>query len=141
MSVLLSRKSDIEDMLAHEHGYTPPHSQAINPLNHLAAMALADIRDGIHQSEMRTDAQVIDLRDSSEIAEQPSPCETTAISFEELRSSSGSIGKSGHIQLLCQKGPRAFEAAYFMKASGFTDISYIGGGVQLLNRILDKDID
>jgi NADPH-dependent 2,4-dienoyl-CoA reductase/sulfur reductase-like enzyme/rhodanese-related sulfurtransferase len=141
MSIYLSQDSRIEDLLSHEHAYTPPHSQALNPLNHLAAMALADIKDGIHQSKIREDAQVIDLRDSAEIEGQPPPCDTIAIPFEELRFLMGNIDKSRHIQLLCQKGPRAFESAYLLKSSGFNDLSYIGGGVQLINSILDKDVE
>jgi rhodanese-related sulfurtransferase len=104
-------------------------------------MALADIRDGIHQLNIQAGAQVIDLRDASEIEEQPSPCDTIAIPFEELRSLIGTIDKSQHIQLLCQKGPRAFESAYLLQAAGIRDISYIGGGVQLVNAVLDKDMD
>jgi rhodanese-related sulfurtransferase len=141
ISVYLTHRSKIEDLLAHEHAYTPPHSQAINPLNHLAAMALADIRDGIEQSKLNPGAMVIDLRDTSEIEAQPVPFETIAIPFEDLRTSMNGIDKSAQIQLLCQKGPRAFESAYLLKAAGFSDVSYIGGGVQFVNTVLDRDVD
>ncbi len=149
-SIYLKNKSGVEDLLNFEHSYTPPHSSPMNPLNYLSAMAFEQERNGIlclnpqellNQEDFNTtktrDYQFIDLREENEIEQAPIPFKTKQIPINEIRQRKNEIDLGERLVFICQKGPRSYEFAKYFDSIGAKNVSYLGGGVQLLYRLLD----
>lgn len=138
-SVYLSKGGTIDDLMDFEHCYNPPQSSPINPLNNLAYIADAEL-NGIKQIDFtklsECDFQIVDLRDESEIEESPFQESTLKINYMELRTEYTKLVKDKPIVLICQKGPRSYESAVFLKHMGYK-VYYLGGGVHLADGVLD----
>ena len=136
-SVIASFSGSVYDLMDFEHAYTPPHSGPINPLNYLAYMAVNQDSDNIHALSVRDyntyEATIIDVREADEVAAIPLDKFSLQIPLKEFRSSISEFDKSKKYLIVCQKGPRSYELARFMINSGFDNVAYLAGGVQLLS--------
>ena len=115
-----------------EHAYTPPHSGPMNPLNNLGAMALAQDKDGIKclSGKEVTDfeGQYIDVREANEIAAYPFGEPALEYNMNVYRQHLGELDKDKPVMVVCQKGPRSYEAARTLLNKGFKSVCYLGGG-------------
>lgn len=146
-SVLLAGKKTIFDLHDLEHAYTPPHSGPISPLNFLGYIAVSHVEDGIHCLMPKSlnlnefKGKIIDLREESEINDHDTNFESIKINISDLRNRLDDFDKNENIIFVCQKGPRSNEAARIFKNMGFKNISYLGGGLQMMDQLTDSVID
>jgi len=141
---LLANGKTVHDLINVEHSYTPAHSSPISPLNYLGYMVLNQEEDGVNictfNSLSKFDGLVLDVREEEEII--------SSLDFEKLTNSplSSFTTKLQEINLtqpttvICEKGPRAYEAARLLKNKGHKDIQYFGGGVTLLDEIITEKV-
>lgn len=143
MSVFLQRKADLEDLLAYEHGYAPPFSEALDPLYHLAAQALAKGRGRRYLAPgdfaTTADTVLLDVREPDEAAQEPIPAAvlesfltSRCIPIGHLSERLANLDPGQPIAVLCKRGPRAYQAAHILNRHGFTQVTVLGGGLQAL---------
>ena len=131
-SELLAERKTVEALLDVEHGYTPAHSSPISPLNHLGAMACNQELDGVRNlspSQVASfEGTIIDVRESSEAESLPFPGKFIQISLSDLRTRLNDFAPDEAFLFVCEKGPRAYEAARVFLNRGYKNVSYLGGG-------------
>ncbi len=138
-SVLLSQKKTVEDLVNLEHCYEPVHSSPISLLNYLGSMAIDQEKDGvinagpIYASSFK--GTFVDLREYAEVDTSPFPEKSVHIPSLELRGKINDFDLNQQIMFVCGKGPRGYEAARIFLNNGFKNVSYLGGGSFLYNRI------
>jgi NADPH-dependent 2,4-dienoyl-CoA reductase/sulfur reductase-like enzyme/rhodanese-related sulfurtransferase len=140
MSALLQHNATLESVLDFEHGYAPPYSEALDPLYHLAAMALAKIRgisfiSPVDLSEMSQESIIwLDVREPSEIESEPwdicGKDNYFNIPLDELRNRIDELDKNRKIVIVCKRGPRSYQAAVILKQADFESVDIIGGGYE-----------
>lgn len=145
-SELLSQNKNVEDLMNLEHGYTPAHSSPLSPLNYLGYMAVNQETDGVKNCSPAMlssfNGSLIDVR-------EPVEAEAAAVDLPALNSG----GRIIHVPLsqlrlrlnefeadkpamcVCERGTRAYEAARLLMNNGFKNVSYLGGGLLLYNKI------
>ncbi|MBI5533825.1 MAG: FAD-dependent oxidoreductase [Deltaproteobacteria bacterium] len=128
---LLLKRGTIEDLIDAEFGYAPPYSSPLDPLHELAALAIAQEREGLRAiapSESLRGRLVVDVRQLTETDEHPFRCShLLPVPLGELRKCMDELPESEMV-LMCEKGPRAIEAARFLMGMGRRNICYAGGG-------------
>ena len=145
-SELLSHNGKIEDLLNVEHSYTPAHSSPISPLNYLGYMAINQEKDGVKNYNpfllSSFNGIFIDVREPSEIESTKFsfhadrfPGKSIQIPLSELRLKLNDFDLDEPIMCVCEKGTRAYEAARIFINYGYKNISYLGGGYLLCNKI------
>ncbi len=131
-SELLTQRKSVETLLDVEHGYTPAHSSPISPLNHLGAMACNQEMDGVRNlSPLQVtsfEGTIVDVRESSEAESHPFPGKFIQISLSDLRTRLNDFAPDEPFLFVCEKGPRAYEAARVFLNRGHKNVSYLGGG-------------
>lgn len=141
-SIFASDKKTAFDLLNFEHAYTPTHSNPMNPLNFLGAMAISQEKDGVicanPQEITNFNGQILDVREKEEINSIKCDGNVIETSIIEFRNKIMELDKTKPLLVVCQKGPRSYEVARFCKNSGFIDVKYLGGGLHLAKLILDK---
>ena len=140
-SVFASNGMTCYDLIDFEHAYTPTHSGPMNPLNSLGAMAISQ-EEGI-QCISYLDAkdfigQIIDLREEVEIQANPYAENAVFYSIMDYRMHFNEFDKDKPLLVVCQKGPRSYEAAISFIQNGFKDVRYLGGGVQMAQQLLEE---
>jgi len=144
-SVHLQYKATIDNLLDFEHGYSPPYSEALDPLHHLAGMAKAklegyeianpeEIRNYLEDSIIR-----LDVRETDEANAEPAPLKSNGETFpiktiplKELTNRLDELDRNKEIHIICKRGVRSYQAARILKSAGFERIKILGGGVQAL---------
>lgn len=138
-SVLLSKGSDYKSLLNFEHSYTPPHASPINPLNYLGGIIELQERFSVEPispiilPDVAKDWTMVDLRKEIEMLEMPFNQEAIHIIFDNLLDELNKLEGLDRIVCVCQKGTRSLQAAISLKHLGKRNVSYLAGGVQLLN--------
>ncbi len=144
-SAFLNFGATVEDLLDFEHGYAPPYSEALDPLHHLAGIAIACeagyefISPDACSNMDKTNSVIIDVREAEEFAAEPlsdngTPIEGVInIPLMSLRERTTEIDSGKDIYILCKRGVRSYQAACILKAAGFEKVKIIGGGVQATN--------
>ncbi len=138
-AVLLSHGGTIADLRDIEHCYTPAHSSPVSPLNYLGFMAIDQEIDGIRSVSPLDAASfrgtMIDVRESAETAAFPFAENSVRIPLSELRSRADDYAADEPVLFVCEKGPRAYEAARIFSNSGHTNVSYLGGGNLMYSKV------
>lgn len=137
-SVFLQNESSVDDLLDFEHGYAPPYSEALDPLHHLAGVAIAAqkgtklIGPGrLAREAVSPQATWLDVRETEEVEANPwlSPNgQTINIPLGELRSRVPELDKEKPVVVICRRGPRSYQALLILEAAGFKDVCLLGGG-------------
>lgn len=131
-SELLANKKTVFDLINLEHGYTPPHSSPISPLNYLGSMVINQEKNrvkNINPNQVPSfDGIFIDLREPLEIEASGFSDKVIPIPLSEIRAHRDKFELSQPIMFLCEKGPRSYEAARIFMNYGYNNISYLGGG-------------
>ncbi len=139
-SILLSQNKKVEDLVDVEHGYTPAHSSPISPLNYLGYMAINQEKDGIinqNPSQISNfEGIFIDVREPSEVEALNFPGKSVQIPLSNLRQRIKDFELNQQIMFVCEKGTRAYEAARMFINYGYKNVSYLGGGNIIYNKIM-----
>ncbi len=142
-SFMLSKSCTVDCLLDFEHAYNPPHSGPVNALNYLGAMAVAAEEQGVQclnpAHEAGESAILLDVRENTEAKARPLTEKSIHIPLGSLRDELIQLEKNREYILICQKGSRSYEAAVILKAAGFGNVSYLGGGLSLKNGITDDN--
>src|SRR3989339_762718 len=139
-SVLISNGATANDFLDVEHAYTPPHSSPLNPLNSLGAMAISQEEGGIKALNPllleQFDGNILDIREPFEISNTPLGKDAKEYPIMEYRNQINEFDKDEPLLIICQKGPRSYEAVRTFINAGFSNVQYIGGGYQFSKVII-----
>ncbi len=135
-SSFLQKRSTLYDLLDFEHGYAPPYSEPVDPLHHLAAMAIAKSR-GVNFTapgvDFPADALVLDVREEHEVSSSPWPAdggrEVIRIASGDLRRRIDELDRSRTVYIVCGRGSRSYQAALVLRHAGFERVFVVGGGV------------
>jgi NADPH-dependent 2,4-dienoyl-CoA reductase/sulfur reductase-like enzyme/rhodanese-related sulfurtransferase len=136
-SSFLQRRGNIEDLLDFEHGYAPPYSEALDPLHHMATVAIAQ-ESGVQfvspGAKFPEDAVYLDVREEEEASAGPwtlaGAQKAVNIPLGELRSRVDELDRASRILLICRRGPRSYQASMILAQAGFKNVQVIGGGTQ-----------
>jgi NADPH-dependent 2,4-dienoyl-CoA reductase/sulfur reductase-like enzyme/rhodanese-related sulfurtransferase len=139
-SLLLAQWRSLDDFLDFEHVYAPPFAEAVNPLFHMASMAMAQARGfdfigpDCFVSKARSTQIWLDVREPDESTAEPITLDgggkVVCIPLGELGEKIQRLDCSARITIICKRGPRAYQAAVILRAAGFKNVSILGGGVQ-----------
>jgi NADPH-dependent 2,4-dienoyl-CoA reductase/sulfur reductase-like enzyme/rhodanese-related sulfurtransferase len=146
-SALLQKGGRLGDLLDFEHCYAPPFSDALDPLHHMAGIALATARHsrfvGPGSVAIDPDTLVLDVREEEEAEKGPlTAAEALAgsspvvIPLTQLRKRLGeleSLVESRHprrILVVCARGPRSYQASLVLNEAGFGGVEVLAAGLQ-----------
>ncbi len=133
-TLMLKNKADAYDLIDAEHAYTPTHSSPVSPLNNIGAMIINTDVDDIVAADYHVMPDLpgifLDVREKAEAEAYPFGKECRMIQIEELRGRIGELPKDEQINIICQRGPRSYEAARLLKNSGFEKVVYLCGGME-----------
>lgn len=140
-SALMQNKANLRDMLEFEQGYAPPFSEALDPLHHMAAIALSKI-DGVSfikpgggSTESEKNTIWVDVRELAESEAEPWPESQGGSNFirvplNDLREATDKFKDAKKIIIVCKRGVRSYQAANILRNAGYNNVHIIGGGYQ-----------
>jgi len=141
-SSFLQNKATVKNLLDFEQGYAPPYSDAIDPLFHMATMAIAQskginfINPGTDFKSLNDELLWLDVRETEEAESEPWPLADKnnyiSIPSNELINRLNEIERDKKIMIICKRGPRAYQTSLILKHAGFKDVNIIAGGVMAL---------
>jgi NADPH-dependent 2,4-dienoyl-CoA reductase/sulfur reductase-like enzyme/rhodanese-related sulfurtransferase len=136
---LLTNKKTVHDLIDLEHAYTPAHSSPVSPLNFFGYMILNQENDGVngcHFSSLDSfDGLILDVREEEEIDNSFDFYDTLNIPLSTFRSELHEIKIDEPTVVVCEKGPRSYEAAKLLNNKGIKKVKYLGGGAAFYNEI------
>ncbi|MDY7033629.1 MAG: FAD-dependent oxidoreductase, partial [Thermodesulfobacteriota bacterium] len=135
-AALLKNKGRLEDLLDMEFAYAPPYAPAVDPLFSLGCAARNSLLEGVEALSPQIsldDKLIIDVRTAQEFENKPfQKGETLNIPYERIRERGQEILKDKDLICVCSKGVRSAESLRILKEKGFSNVSYIGGGVFMI---------
>ncbi len=148
VAVLLRHGVDVDEVCSLETGYAPPFASAMDVINN-AGNALDNVLAGHNRPIDSADFlfefghkknRVLDIRGEKEAA--PFKAKYGDLWFniplEQLRKRVGEIKKDESFFLLCDTGPRSYEAQVFLSSQGITNTRNIQGGFAMI-KLTDPD--
>ena len=136
---LLANKKTAIDLINTEHAYTPANSSPISPLTFLGYMIINQEKDGVgncsFDSLASRDGLVLDVREEDEIDNSFDFYDTLNIPLSSFRSELPEIKINEPAVVVCEKGPRSYEAARLLKNKGIKNVQYLGGGAVFYTEI------
>ncbi len=146
-SALLQNSGRLDDLLDFEHCYAPPFSEALDPLHHMAGIALATVRTtrfaGPGSRKIGDDTLVIDVREEEEAEKGPltetallAGTDPVVIPLTQLRrrlddfTNLVETRKPERILVVCARGPRSYQAALILSQAGFDGVEVLAAGLQ-----------
>jgi len=128
-SSVLLRGGQVADLLDLEFAYAPPFASALDPLHHLAAMAMAHEQDGIEAlgPEEPVIGTCVDLRSVNESKAAPSEEAAMHVPMQELWEREAELPE-GDLSLLCERGPRSMDAVRGLVGKRAARVVYLAGG-------------
>jgi NADPH-dependent 2,4-dienoyl-CoA reductase/sulfur reductase-like enzyme/rhodanese-related sulfurtransferase len=148
VAVLLKHGVTVDDICNLEAGYAPPYASAMDAINN-AGNALDNILCGLNTPIDVSDfldrfrlgqAKVLDTRggaDASPFIEKYG-AQWLNIPQDELRLRIGEIPRDQTLYLICDTGPRSYEAQVFLATKGVENTRNIQGGFAMV-RMTDPD--
>jgi rhodanese-related sulfurtransferase len=134
-SSFLQNNANVSDLINFEHGYAPPYAEALDPLHHLAGVAIAqekgmDFIGPGQEIDRIPDPIWLDVREIEEAKEAPiiKDEEVINIPIGELRKLLDKFDQKRNIIVICRRGPRSYQAALILKAAGFDKVHVYAGG-------------
>ncbi len=145
LAVLLQHGVDVDEVCGLEVGYAPPFASAMDVINN-AGNALDNILSMQNRPVDAADflvefaagkAKVLDVRGAREAAPfiEKYGDKWINIPQAELRRRAESIAKSEPLFLLCDTGPRSYEAQVFLNSKGIRNTKNIQGGYAMIKVI------
>jgi pyruvate/2-oxoglutarate dehydrogenase complex dihydrolipoamide dehydrogenase (E3) component/rhodanese-related sulfurtransferase len=144
-SLLLSQGKTVYDLISVEQSCDTARSLPFSILNYLAFMAINQEEDGIKNIDpvnaSSFQGTFIDLREKYEIDLAPFPEDSIYIPLAELNKRMRDFDLDQELMFVCGKGPRGYEAARLFKNKGYKNVSYLGAGSFLYNKIIKSQSD
>ena len=142
VAVLLQHGLDVDEVCSLETGYAPPFASAMDVVNN-AGNALDNILAGhnrpIDAADFlfefnHKDIRVLDIRGEKEAApfKEKYGNRWCNIPLDQLRKRVGEISVNETLFLLCDTGPRSYEAQVFLSSQGITNTRNIQGGFAMI---------
>lgn len=142
VAVLLKHGLDVDEVCSLETGYAPPFASAMDVINN-AGNALDNILAGrnlpIDSADFlaefhHKDIRVLDVRGAKEAApfKEKYGNRWLNIPQDQLRKRVGEIPKDESFFLLCDTGPRSYEAQVFLSSQGIINTRNIQGGFAMI---------
>jgi NADPH-dependent 2,4-dienoyl-CoA reductase/sulfur reductase-like enzyme/rhodanese-related sulfurtransferase len=142
IAVLLKHGLDVDEVCSLETGYAPPFASAMDVINN-AGNALDNVLAGSNRPidaadflfEFRhKDIRVLDIRGEKEAApfKEKYGSRWFNVPQDQLRKRVGEIPKNEQFFLLCDTGPRSYEAQVFLSSQGITNTQNIQGGFAMI---------
>jgi NADPH-dependent 2,4-dienoyl-CoA reductase/sulfur reductase-like enzyme len=148
IAVLLRHGLDVDEVCSLETGYAPPYASAMDVINN-AGNALDNILAGhnrpIDSADFlfefgHKDIRVLDIRGEKEAAPFKEKYGNRWLNIPQgqLRKRVGEIPRDELFFLLCDTGPRSYEAQVFLSSQGITNTRNIQGGFAMV-KLTDPD--
>ena len=148
VAVLLRHGVDVDEVCSLETGYAPPFASAMDVINN-AGNALDNILAGhnrpIDAADFlfefgHKDIRVLDIRGEKEATpfKEKYGSQWFNIPQDQLRRRVGEVAKDEQFFLLCDTGPRSYEAQVFLSSRGITNTRNIQGGFAMV-KLTDPD--
>jgi NADPH-dependent 2,4-dienoyl-CoA reductase/sulfur reductase-like enzyme len=142
IAVLLKHGLDVDEVCSLETGYAPPFASAMDVINN-AGNALDNVLAGSNRPidaadflfEFRhKDIRVLDIRGEKEAApfKEKYGSRWFNLPQDQLRKRVGEIPKNAQFFLLCDTGPRSYEAQVFLSSQGIINTKNIQGGFAMI---------
>jgi NADPH-dependent 2,4-dienoyl-CoA reductase/sulfur reductase-like enzyme len=142
IAVLLKHGLDVDEVCSLETGYAPPFASAMDVINN-AGNALDNVLAGSNRPidaadflfEFRhKDIRVLDIRGEKEAApfKEKYGSRWFNLPQDQLRKRVGEIPKNEQFFLLCDTGPRSYEAQVFLSSEGIINTKNIQGGFAMI---------
>lgn len=142
VAVLLKHNISVDDVCSLETGYAPPFASAMDAINN-AGNALDNILNGLNvpmdaydflDDFRNREVRVIDIRGTKEAAPFLSKYGQRWINIpqDELRSRYHEIPEDESFFLICDTGPRSYEAQVFLTSKGRKKTRNIQGGIAMV---------
>lgn len=142
VAVLLGHGVDVDEICSLETGYAPPFASAMDVINN-AGNALDNILAGGNRPIDAADflyefahkpTRVIDIRGEKEAAPFKAKYGDRWLNFpqDQLRHRFVEIPKDESFFLLCDTGPRSYEAQVFLTSQGVTNTRNVQGGFAMI---------
>jgi len=142
IAVLLKHGLDVDEVCSLETGYAPPFASAMDVINN-AGNALDNVLAGSNRPidaadflfEFRhKDIRVLDIRGEKEAApfKEKYGSRWFNLPQDQLRKRVGEIPKNEQFFLLCDTGPRSYEAQVFLSSQGIINTKNIQGGFAMI---------
>lgn len=148
IAVLLRQGLDVDEVCSLETGYAPPFASAMDVINN-AGNALDNILAGRNQpidvadflyEFARRNVRVLDIRGEKEATpfKKKYGEKWLNIPQNQLRKRVSEIPRDEPFFLLCDTGPRSYEAQVFLNSQGLTNTRNIQGGLAMI-KVTDPD--
>jgi pyruvate/2-oxoglutarate dehydrogenase complex dihydrolipoamide dehydrogenase (E3) component/rhodanese-related sulfurtransferase len=138
-SNLLANFETAYQLINLEHAYTPAHSSPVSPLNYLGYMIINQEKEGLKDIKPLDvpgfEGSVLDVREDYEVALHAELKKAQNIPLSKLRSCIDDIELDKPVMCFCEKGPRSYEAARYLKNHGHENAKYLSGGLHFYNEI------
>ncbi len=142
IAVLLRHGVDVDEVCSLETGYAPPFASAMDVINN-AGNALDNVLAGSNRPVDAADflyefahkgTRVLDIRGEKEAApfKEKYAARWVNIPQDQLRRRVAEIPGDEQFFLLCDTGPRSYEAQVFLNGRGLTNTRNIQGGLAMI---------
>jgi NADPH-dependent 2,4-dienoyl-CoA reductase/sulfur reductase-like enzyme/rhodanese-related sulfurtransferase len=142
VAVLLKHGLDVDEVCSLETGYAPPFASAMDVINN-AGNALDNVLAGYNRTIDAADflfefdhkdVRVLDIRGEKEAAPFKAKYGDRWFNVpqDQLRRRVGEIPRDELLFLLCDTGPRSYEAQVFLSSQGITNTRNIQGGFAMI---------
>lgn len=132
----------LEDIVGLDLGYAPPFSTAIDLSAHAANALLnkiSGLAQGVSAQEFlttlanRQNVCIVDVRTEDEVEDNPIPyANKLEIPLNKLAQQWQELPPDTKLVTVCELGIRSYEAACLLSGKGYTDVSYLEGGLSVL---------
>jgi rhodanese-related sulfurtransferase len=132
LATAIAGRMTVFDLESLDLAYSPPFGSANDPVNTAGFVADHVVRGDvatISPEDWKPSGEfLLDVRESSEVAESGLLQNAVHIPLGELRDRLGELPRDRRILVYCQKGQRGYLATCALKGSGFKDVANLRGG-------------
>ncbi len=136
VAAVMRRGGTLQDLFDVEPAFSPAINAAVDPVQHLAALARTAEAGGPLAAPPgmadHGDIRVLDVRGADEVTgDLPAIAGALTIPLGELDRHLQTIPRDCTVVVVCARGPRSLEAVRRLQPLGFTRLMYLSGGMKL----------
>jgi rhodanese-related sulfurtransferase len=132
LATAIAGRMTVFDLESLDLAYSPPFGSANDPVNTAGFVADHIVRGDvttISPEDWKPNGEfLLDVRETSEVADSGMLQNAVHIPLGELRDRLGELPRDRRILVYCQKGQRGYLAACALKGSGFEQVANLRGG-------------
>ncbi|HKD59878.1 MAG TPA: FAD-dependent oxidoreductase [Terracidiphilus sp.] len=132
LATAIAGRMTVFDLESLDLAYAPPFGSANDPINTAGFVADHIVRGDVatvSPEDWKPNGEfLLDVRETSEVAESGLLRNAAHIPLGELRDRLGELPRDRRILVYCQKGQRGYLATRALKGSGFEDVANLRGG-------------